>query len=430
MPKENGDSGLDAIIKKYALKRDQVSRQLRNWKDKVYLKTQETLVLDPGDVEGFIKDAMSVERVLDFVIELLGDIAAGREVTGSPDATVLQQSIKDHVSSAERVVVTKYLHDHPTHKCNALLVEYAEFLTKTAAEIFSKCAAELTSVELDFKRKNTVKRSSHIKQWLEEYTDINEKEAVLGKSDFGHLGIFLFNCIYFSWCRLLVADDVVEIEFPERDLVAPYSLEVVYYVAGWSLQRTSLALKAPEGERHKYYSFALKHSITQQKAKDDGLPSGLVERRQKKTLFFPSQQFFDFIRLKTRTKFSALFEDVSESTEEDRLAILDYILERYVHMRGFWFVKYMKNNTSKSLGETRADNVQTRTKVAAKHCTAKAVSIAVAKTKEERADEEKKQLFASAAENLIGLENDDVEDGDRHQDEEEYTYEESDDEQS
>ena len=41
---------------------------------------------------------------------------------------------------------------------------------------------------------------------------------------------------------------------PEHDLVAPYSLEVVYYyVAGWPLQRTSLALKAPEGERHKYF---------------------------------------------------------------------------------------------------------------------------------------------------------------------------------
>ncbi|EJK58961.1 hypothetical protein THAOC_20872 [Thalassiosira oceanica] len=44
-----------------------------------------------------------------------------------------------------------------------------------------------------------------------------------------------------------------------------------------------------------------------------------------------------------------------------------------------------------------ADNVQTRTKVAAKHCTAKAVSIVVAKTKEERVDEEKKHLLATLA---------------------------------
>ena len=52
MPKENRDSGLDAIIKQFALKRDQVSRQLRNWKDKVCMKTQESLVFDTGDVEG------------------------------------------------------------------------------------------------------------------------------------------------------------------------------------------------------------------------------------------------------------------------------------------------------------------------------------------------------------------------------------------
>ena len=78
-----------------------------------------------------------------------------------------------------------------------------------------------------------------------------------------------------------------------------------------------------------------------------------------------------------RSKFSDLFENDSEVEVEDRMTILKYIAERYVHMRGCWFVKFMKNNRNKSLGETKALAAPTRAKVAHKHVESKTVAKAI-----------------------------------------------------
>ena len=55
-----------------------------------------------------------------------------------------------------------------------------------------------------------------------------------------------------------------------------------------------------------------------------------------------------------REKFWSIFQCDESVTEDDKKSILEYIAERYVHMRGCWFVKFIKNNRNKSLGETKA----------------------------------------------------------------------------
>ena len=141
--------------------------------------------------------------------------------------------------------------------------------------------------------------------------------------------------------------------------------------------------------------------ISQKELKTAGLPCALVELRQKKKLYYASEAYFGFILFlesiylknltlrmmmahsdgdlvkaihdyvilsdEVRSKFSDLFENDSEVEVEDRMTILKYIAERYVHMRGCWFVKFMKNNRNKSLGETKALAAPTRAKVAHKH---------------------------------------------------------------
>ena len=104
-----------------------------------------------------------------------------------PDATVLQQPInpiKDHVSSAaERVVVMRYLDDHPTpHKCNELLFDQDR--RGDLSEMRRRA-----DLELDFKHKNIMKMSSLIKKWFEKYTDISEK------AEYGML----------SWCASIIS---------------------------------------------------------------------------------------------------------------------------------------------------------------------------------------------------------------------------------
>ena len=51
-------------------------------------------------------------------------------------------------------------------------------------------------------------------------------------------------------------DERRAIQIPDKDLVAKYSEPVVYYVTGWTLQRTGLALLVEESEHCKYEYFA------------------------------------------------------------------------------------------------------------------------------------------------------------------------------
>ena len=50
-----------------------------------------------------------------------------------------------------------------------------------------------------------------------------------------------------------------------------------------------------------------------------------------------------------RNKFDELFGKYGEAGESVRIKILEYLLDRYIHMRGCWFVKFMKGNRNKTL---------------------------------------------------------------------------------
>ena len=92
-----------------------------------------------------------------------------------------------------------------------------------------------------------------------------------------------------------------------------------------------------------------------------------------------------------RDKFWSIFQCDESVPEDDKKSILEYIAERYVHMRGCWFVKFIKNNRNKSLGETKAMAAPTRAKVAHKYVESKSIAKALKKSKEmdSVADEEK-----------------------------------------
>ena len=88
-------------------------------------------------------------------------------------------------------------------------------------------------------------------------------------------------------------------------------------------------------------------------------------------------------------------------------------------MRGCWFVKYLKTSTDKTLGEMRAENAPTRSKVAATHLVTKTISKA-----SECEESKEKTLWEAAERNVFEMEEDDDKEDQGEVDEEEYCYEE------
>ena len=437
LPKENADTALDSIIKKYKLKRSQASRQLSRWKGITYENKQVTLILEPEDIEHAIYESMSVDNWEDFVIQFLDDLHDGKDVQGSIDATNYCQSVKYHTPGNRDALSVLSNNYFAAKDCIAILADYLTQLTELAGSHFPKTARDLGLSEVKFLVAETELRSGLLQsRWKQQYQWIRDQLPTSGAGDksldelgFAHFGSFLFQCLYRLWSRMLVEDNGGKVEIPTEDLVGKYALEVVYYVAGWTLQRTSLALGVAEVKKGVYKQFAASHSIEMEEAREANLPSSLVELRRKKKLFFVTESYFDFIRFiesiylhnltlkmmmahsngdlagtihdaiitneTVHARFSLLFPDGSSIDEGDRPDILSFVLERYVHMRGCWFVRYMKKSQNKSAGESRAEAAPTRTKVS--HCHVQSKSKA-------NGDEAEKDLYEYAAKQVIEFE--------------------------
>lgn len=137
------------------------------------------------------------------------------------------------------------------------------------------------------------------------------------------------------------------------------------------------------------------NSIDEDTAKSSGLPTSLVEKRKRKSSVYSSRDYFEFIcfvesvylanlslkmmmayadgdiiaSIKTsiisnqtaRDMFAALSGNLFDANECSEL--MAYILERYANMRGTFFVRQLKGNSSNQIKKL-ADSQATRTKVA------------------------------------------------------------------
>ena len=71
----------------------------------------------------------------------------------------------------------------------------------------------------------------------------------------------MLNVLFVVWSLLLVDNERPEVEIVTSDLIHKCSLPVVYYVAGWTLQRASLSKTVASSDRKTNQSFATLHSI-------------------------------------------------------------------------------------------------------------------------------------------------------------------------
>ena len=71
-------------------------------------------------------------------------------------------------------------------------------------------------------------------QWMHHHKSINfsPKADILTEEEFGYFFFWLSNGLFFLWSRVMPDDDRRAVEIPNKNLVAKYSLSMVYYVTG------------------------------------------------------------------------------------------------------------------------------------------------------------------------------------------------------
>ena len=422
MPKIGTDGELDQIIARHCLKRNQASRQLRHFKEKEYSHSQIDLIINPEIIEQSIRDSLSMSSV-DLVVSLCSQIIDGANSTASSDSVIFWSVIYDMGESA--VGVVEYLAKNAEHQCVHLLSNLIDGFTQIAAEEFPKLACDLLDSEIQFNKKRISRRNEvFVPLWLESHSTIHPA-ASLTREEFGYLGMHLEACLLFEWSDASVDSHRPVIEFPDTNLVGKFAMPVLYYVAGWTLSSVALAKSVAQNKRRVFNSFATKHCLTQEEATNAKLPIEIVVQRQHKSLSFSDGPYFQFtcyiasvylnnLNLKMMmaynegdvlevihnkileddasvVKFSLFFDGLMENWSlVSKKDVMKYILTRYVHMRGCWFVRHLRGNRGGSLGTMLVENAATRTKVAHAVATSKAVAIA----------KSEKELYDTALKNI------------------------------
>lgn len=427
LPKANGDPNVDKIIKELGLERSQVSRQLAKWKKDTYDKAQLELLAESENIKELIEQNMSMTPT-DFVDNFLGLMIDGEEIDGNANTTNLMQSLDIQPEKELKRGALKYIRRNKEHACFKSLTLFLGDLIDAMTEELPAMASMISVSEMSFASRRQTDKINRITTWRKAYEDmpsLGDGNAKFGEEKFAYFGMYVAECLFFVWIHSAAVADLPPVEIPRVNLVARYSLPVIYYVAGWTLQRVSLAKTVALSKRLKYQQFYPLHNRGFNYAKSNNLPYTLVQMREKKNLFYVSKEYFEFICLIesiyvknltmnmmmayndgnllqiidgeiyknefVREKFFALYGDESstgvqaeegdcemeQDDEEadanekeewkmaDRLEVLRFILTRYIRMRGCWFVKALKNNEGdKSLGDKRIDAAPTNMKVA------------------------------------------------------------------
>ena len=118
----------------------------------------------------------------------------------------------------------------------------------------------------------------------------------------GHYHVLPFRglsaqCPVFYWAYSSTDCDMPGVLLLDECLVGKYSLVVIYYVAGWVLQKMSQAKTIAKNERQMCFDFVEAHSMDAKVVASSGLPTRFVHTRKGKrgAKRYCSRNFFAFI---------------------------------------------------------------------------------------------------------------------------------------
>ncbi|KAL9181669.1 hypothetical protein ACHAXT_012012 [Thalassiosira profunda] len=396
---------LQKIATEHGLKRSQVTRQLRNYKKERYGLALVKIILKEGELAEKIREGLATTAD-EFVIDTL-KVAIERK-SSNADLNNLCSVLGD-IPGPAVALVKRFIDGSGGDRdvvCLGLLAGLIDEWIGLVVEFFPQTAAGLPNAELQFVVKKIEKQDAFTAKWMEEY------------------------------------DDRPPVVIPDAgdSLVGKYAQPVVYYVAGWTLHSLAQALTIPREKRPLYHDFAADQCIEKDAAIALGLPTSLVERRKRMAKMYPTQQYFDFIKLVESTylanlnlemmmayvegnlihliktkilasdvvvdQFAKLCNEDGERDADEMQLLLSYIMDRYANMRGTYFVKYLKA-TGNGGTESRVDAQATRTRVVS--AVARSKSAADAKAEEKAAaqstngtdDEAERRLWESAGESVF-----------------------------
>jgi hypothetical protein len=215
-----------------------------------------------------------------------------------------------------------------------------------------------------------------IDDFVKEYESSGIPTTEMSSLGFRRLGAFIHLALFYAWSDEVCNNKKPPIEFPTNCLIERYALPLVYYVAGWTLYSASKALTILIVKSPLYFMFAALNTIDEHSAKALNLPTSLVERQKRRASVYCTREYFDFICLVESIylanltlkmmlayndgnivnviKMSILLHKAtmdscsclsSSKNNDNNTLLLTYIIERYSHMRGTYFVKHLKGNS-------------------------------------------------------------------------------------
>lgn len=399
LPRGKLEGELATITAKFGLEKSQLSRQLANYKKERFGHSTITLTHTTEAIRETLTSGIA-STFKEFVSSTLVSLAkpTAEQSTDFRNFANVLNSLPDSAREFVKLVSGSPSGDH-----HILLTSQVKGFIEIAADEFPRTLAKLSGSEMNFITRVRARQGEFIRNW----ENAEPKKTGMSAVQFKALGSFLFNAIKLQWMYSAANSGKPEISIPGPDddtLVGKYSHRTVYYVAGWIIFSLSKAKTIAAKKRGIYHRLARLHMLSEDDARDAGLPIGLVLRRRRRASMFCTAKFYHFIsfvesvyvsnltldmmmahadgdvigEIKSQVLQSATAvkkfmevcnctanddEDAAELfTDEEIKALLDYVMTRFANMRGAYFVKYLRGTQSSSAGKL-AGTQATRTRL-------------------------------------------------------------------
>jgi len=413
LPRAGGELELDAVILKHSLNRSQVARQLLGYKKKnfeystvVFSHSKDELkkIISshlPTEIEEFVRDVINTCIPIDDP----GNRRAEDTFRWDFCETKEWGAAAFHTISAN-INTCKFLCD--------VVDEYAGI----GAKYFPSTHKMKKSSEFSFVNARIRSHKNLKVKWMDIIRSENLECTGAGADypvevEWTRVFLFLEEQLFLQWAALSEAEGLPPIRIPENGGVAtvhPHSQPVVCFTAGWILaamvNTTKNRTKAMQND---LWNFSQAHSISPVESQKQGVPTSLIERREMKRLHRPSFKFFEFVcriesifmenftvdmmvaystgnlvneiamAIQTKNEILQEFRTLYDNYVTDAAArkVLSYMLDKYAHMRGRWFVKSINAQEGNTLEVV--DKLPTRAGVGAAVKASKAAAEAIRK---------------------------------------------------
>ncbi len=156
------DGQLGDIVREFHLTRDQVSRQLQNYKKEKYQHTQINIILGSSDLVQRMHDSLSMST-LEFMTETLKQNINPQPVYRA-DFNNYSSSINEFPPAYLRLLVIS-----PENGCVGFLVSLIDFWIDAMAEMFPQTSAGIPNAQLELNRQKQINMDTFIDIFVAEY---------------------------------------------------------------------------------------------------------------------------------------------------------------------------------------------------------------------------------------------------------------------